>query len=817
MRTRHNKFVRFILEFSQIMLVFLGVFSAIMCTSTSLELTYDEVLVALVMFLASLVFYALFTVLETFRKGKMYGILWITLFFVVIGIRFSDAMKKAFVTLANSFLKEFMTNTGANLSLLSYTDTDGSNLKFCTNLLLILVGVYLIAIVSAFFYRRRRSKVFVMATAPFVLLPLIVGKIGFYSDFFIYLIVAMTIVGTRHLRTDATDRRMRQKLAIILMVLGLICGGISYAIVPPKKYYDNQDKIEEAKNSIAKLTTWSAEDVFTWLKSNFNDDSMSYGEIGQKDTISYTGETLLKVSGEVNQQHGMYLKGYVGDYYENNKWYSFDDDEEEYQQSLKALDDTGISLDNWHAQLRNELGDDERSGVENFWQTGKLHVRNLAFGYGNYLVPYLPTTAFEQKRNGRSSVENPGIDYTTEYYLNYPVFMRQDAFSVVNNLANSPFWTTNEAERKRLKDFAEKYYLSIPDNLQTLCAQFRGSVDETKRKRIIRLVKSYITKDTSYTLSPGKTPEGRDTVEYFLTESKKAYCSYYASAAAILLRSVGIPTRYVEGVYVPKENIQKAVETGGEIQVKDEDLHAWIEVFDERYGFVPVEVTPGRGEEDMTVHNEQSNNPENNDSSEPSNADSPNAQSPEDSLEVSTPTPSATQIPEESMTFEDIEGNEDKESDEKQNTDKATQKPSSQKVVTILIYAIIVLILFMLVMEVQRRIRKRLFIRNMKKTKAKKRIRMAYHHLVPIFAKHSVVYRGQSMAEFTKEIAGAFGLLEKDIAVFVEMVYHARFGPDDITEEQLRAFGDIYHRIRNTAYDEMKMFKKIYYMYIKVL
>ena len=299
-------------------------------------------------------------------------------------------------------------------------------------------------------------------------------------------------------------------------------------------------------------------------------------------------------------------------------------------------------------------------------------------------------------------------------------------------------------------------------------------------------------------------------MEYFLTESKKAYCSYYASAAAILLRSVGIPTRYVEGVYVPKENIQKAVETGGEIQVKDEDLHAWIEVFDERYGFVPVEVTPGRGEEDMTVHNEQSNNPENNDSSEPSNADSPNAQSPEDSLEVSTPTPSATQIPEESMTFEDIEGNEDKESDEKQNTDKATQKPSSQKVVTILIYAIIVLILFMLVMEVQRRIRKRLFIRNMKKTKAKKRIRMAYHHLVPIFAKHSVVYRGQSMAEFTKEIAGAFGLLEKDVAVFVEMVYHARFGPDDITEEQLRAFGDIYHRIRNTAYDEMKMFKKIY-------
>ena len=80
MRTRNNKLINFILEFSQIMLVFLGVYSALMCSATSLELIYDNTLIIVMMFAASIIFYGLFTVLETFRKGKLYGIIGITLF-----------------------------------------------------------------------------------------------------------------------------------------------------------------------------------------------------------------------------------------------------------------------------------------------------------------------------------------------------------------------------------------------------------------------------------------------------------------------------------------------------------------------------------------------------------------------------------------------------------------------------------------------------------------------------------------------------------------------------------------------------------------
>lgn len=132
MRIRNNKLINFILEFSQIMLVFLGVYSALMCTASSLDMIYDGKLCLLLLFAASIVFYGLFTVLETFRKGKLYGLIGITMFFLALVIRFKGALLKGIVSAANSFLKEFMNYTGTNVSLLSYADTESASAKFCT-------------------------------------------------------------------------------------------------------------------------------------------------------------------------------------------------------------------------------------------------------------------------------------------------------------------------------------------------------------------------------------------------------------------------------------------------------------------------------------------------------------------------------------------------------------------------------------------------------------------------------------------------------------------------------------------------------------
>ena len=840
MKARNNKLINFILEFSQIILVFLGVFSAMMCTAFSLSLTFDRGIYTLVMLLGSILFYGLFMVLETFHNGKLYGILGLTLFYLLIIYRFFGAVKKGFVTIVNSFLKEFMNYSGSSLTLMSYTDKETASVRFCTTLILVLLGIYLIAIISAFFYRRRRSIVFLALTVPFAVLPLAVGKLGFFSNLVTYLGVTMVIIGTRHMRTDATDRHMRQKLSLILMLTGLVAGTVSYIIVPPERYGRNQDRIVEIKNSIVALSTWDLGEISDWLKSHFNGDAIDYGRLGKKREVVYTGETMLKLSGEVNDQNGiylkgyvgkgLYLKGYVGDVYQENRWSSLRRNDE-YRRELEEMEKSdGITPDNWHSRLRNELGNEQASGRD-VWHTGQLHIRNIAFGYGNYLMPYLPLGEFKYKDNGRVTIDTGGIDYRAEYYTLYPIIMRQDLLSGDITLAEVIWWGSNQQERRKLTDFVEKYYLQVPDSLNGIKEEFlaylkkngdmleRYKEGKASEADMIRAVKKYISDAVSYSLAPGKTPSGRDTVEYFLKEGKKGYCTYYATTSVMLLRSAGIPARYVEGMYVPEEQLDPC-KKGKEISVPDSDAHAWVEVWQEQYGFVPVEVTPGTGEEYAA-------SPSTQEQEEPSDSNFDGATEEEDNFEPTpvpseepeqiTPTPAVTEVPEEDMTFDDIEGNEE---DGEEADTKGSESDSHSALMEILwqiLKILLPVILIAAVIEGQRRIRRKIFARNLRKLKMKKRIRRAHYHLAKVFVSRGAVYRGQPMKEYSGEIAHAMGLPEEEVCEYVSMVYYARFGPDDITDEQMAAFREIYDLMRNKAYEDVKWWKKLYYMYILVL
>ncbi len=807
--------------------MFLGVTSAVLCTVTSLELTYDRRIFMLIMLISAILFYGLFTVLETFPRGKLYGVGGITLFAIFVIIRFFAQIVKGTLTIVNNFLKGFMNFTGSDVSLIQQKTSSDASVKFCTTLVVVMVGIYLVALISAFFYRKRRSYVFLVATIPFILLPLLVGRVGYFAHIFTYLIVAVSIFGTRHLRTDATDRYMRQKLSIVLMAVGLGAGAFSWLFIPPERYENNMGRIEQVKNTVVALTSWEKEDIFSWVKAYFNDDAIDYGRVGKKDGVSYTGETLLKLSGDVNEKHGLYLRGYVGDRYSKNRWKSLGSDEE-FQKDLQELNKLGIGPDSWHMKLRNELGESQSYSGGDIWQSGTLRIRNLAFGYGNYVVPYLPTSPFKMKENGRTTIDTLGIDYIVEYFAIYPYVMRKDVLTQQYSIGTATTWTgNNQVEREQLKEFAEKYYLATPDSVEDICNDFKQYLSENgdlyqkyqngkvQENELIAAVKQYIAMDTTYTLMPGKTPSGKDTVEYFLKENKKGYCTYYATAAAVLLRSVGIPTRYVEGMYVSKEELAQGVESGQEIQVKDEDAHAWIEVFDDYYGFVPVEVTPGVGEDDLEQKTEQSDSqsqsPDHSNDAKDQEGEDLNDRTDPSAGEQATPTPSVTQEPEESMIFDDIDGNEDP-SDE-----GGLGQSKGKRALGIIIEVLVVILVIAAVLEIQRRLRRFLFKRTLKSVRIRQKIRMLHHHLMPVLLEKKAVYRGQSMAEYTQEIAQAMKMDEDSVYVYVEYVYRGRFGPDDITEEEMEEFRYLYEKMKNRIYADTKWMKKLYYLYIMVL
>jgi transglutaminase-like putative cysteine protease len=90
----------------------------------------------------------------------------------------------------------------------------------------------------------------------------------------------------------------------------------------------------------------------------------------------------------------------------------------------------------------------------------------------------------------------------------------------------------------------------------------------------------------TYTLTPPATPPGVDPLAYFLFTSQKGYCAFFASAMGDMLRSLGIPTRLVNGFGPGQYNatIHRWV-------VRDEDAHTWVESYFPGYGWITFEPT----------------------------------------------------------------------------------------------------------------------------------------------------------------------------------------------------------------------------------
>lgn len=100
-------------------------------------------------------------------------------------------------------------------------------------------------------------------------------------------------------------------------------------------------------------------------------------------------------------------------------------------------------------------------------------------------------------------------------------------------------------------------------------------------------IRSYLQKNFAYTLTPEVPPDRQDFVSFFLLRGKEGYCTYFASAMAVMGRIAGLPTRYVEGYL--------AEPSGGLALVTSRNAHAWAEVYFDGFGWVSFDATPPRG------------------------------------------------------------------------------------------------------------------------------------------------------------------------------------------------------------------------------
>lgn len=107
----------------------------------------------------------------------------------------------------------------------------------------------------------------------------------------------------------------------------------------------------------------------------------------------------------------------------------------------------------------------------------------------------------------------------------------------------------------------------------------------------LRLLRQWLFQNFTYTrylTMRGPRHSERAAISRFLLEDRAGHCEYFATAAALMLRQAGIPTRYAKGFAVMEPDVKRV-----EWVIRGTHGHAWCRVWDEATGlWIDFDPTP---------------------------------------------------------------------------------------------------------------------------------------------------------------------------------------------------------------------------------
>jgi protein-glutamine gamma-glutamyltransferase len=131
-------------------------------------------------------------------------------------------------------------------------------------------------------------------------------------------------------------------------------------------------------------------------------------------------------------------------------------------------------------------------------------------------------------------------------------------------------------------------YLQLPQldpRIPRLAEQISGSASNNYDKAVA--LETYLKTHYGYTLQLPRSPVA-DPLANFLFERRQGHCEYFASSMAVMLRTLRIPSRVVNGFRSAEFN-----DLTSNYVVRAKDAHAWVEAYFPGYGWVTFDPTPG--------------------------------------------------------------------------------------------------------------------------------------------------------------------------------------------------------------------------------
>ena len=131
-------------------------------------------------------------------------------------------------------------------------------------------------------------------------------------------------------------------------------------------------------------------------------------------------------------------------------------------------------------------------------------------------------------------------------------------------------------------------YLQLPtldSRIPQLAGQITASAGNSFDKAVA--LERYLMTNFGYTLEMSRVAP-RDPLADFLFVRKRGHCEYFASSMAIMLRTLGTPSRVVNGFRTSEFN-----DLTDNYVIRASSAHSWVEAYFPGYGWITFDPTPG--------------------------------------------------------------------------------------------------------------------------------------------------------------------------------------------------------------------------------
>lgn len=521
-------------------LIFLGTFSVFACFMAAFPTAFSFPLFLLL----AMPLYCFIQWIVMKRNGTLL-LVFFAMFFIILFL-FRSSLIDGFQYLYNQMVEVYTNNDHYVFNVYELTE-DGNHLFYATFCILAVFICYVLVLSVTIQNHAWYGLDFILSLSLFV--PTIMYRIpqlflldAMLFSFWILLFISGTLI--KHDVLSKINKQSFQRMTGLVFAISfaLLC------IFPQFLYKENQ-WVEHTRLQVQKLYQNITHHMIAQME----------GEVDLRNAQDryYLNIEQMKVKASSIKEY--YIKTFTGAIYEDQKW--------------------------------KMLGNNYYEGQEIDWENSFLWYKNT------HEINHNASRETMEIEDERSDDRYALLPYDLaqipkDYELQYDAFATTKRHTITYELLDMENLKDQKQNKfdRNYDYFVKTRYLNVPSQISSLFHRLRFAYPSKKYTvdEAASVIKSYLDHETSYTLKPGATPIDQDFITYFLTENKKGYCVHYASTATLMFRYLGLPARYVEGYHVSKSSFQDQ----GTASVLDKDAHAWVEVFDEEQGWLPIEVTP---------------------------------------------------------------------------------------------------------------------------------------------------------------------------------------------------------------------------------